>query len=225
MTPAESAVLAARFPAFAAAAARASSPFVERSVVRRLPVGATYLREGDRCAGLALVLDGRIRVCKTSHSGRELTLYHIVAGETCILTASCLLSGTSYPALANVVEEVIAAVIPAEVFLHLFESERAVRSFVFEQFSERLAATMVLVEDIAFKRVDQRAARWLVESADGSGIIGLSHEEIADQLGTARVVVSRLLEDFQSRGWVKLGRRRVEIVDAVSLMQFSHESD
>jgi CRP/FNR family transcriptional regulator len=225
MIPAEAAAVARRFPAFAAAITRADSSVAERMMVKHLPAGAMYLREGDRCAGIALVLEGRLRVAKSSRAGREITLYHIVPGETCILTASCLLSGAVYPAHASVVDHVTAALIPADMFHHLFETEPAVRSFVFDHFADRLAATMTLLEEVAFRRVDQRAARWLVETADAHHVVALSHEEIAAQLGTARVVVSRLLEDFQSRGWVILGRRRVEIGDSQALLTFSNKSD
>ncbi len=225
MIPADATAVARRFPAFAASITRAGSSVAERTMVKHLPAGATYLREGDRCAGIALVLEGRLRVAKSSRTGREITLYHIVPGETCILTASCLLSGAVYPAHASVVDDVTAALIPADVFHHLFETEPAVRTFVFDHFAERLATTMALLEEVAFRRVDQRAARWLVETADIHDVLAFSHEEIAAQLGTARVVVSRLLEDFQSRGWVALGRRRVEVRNAAALLAFSNESD
>lgn len=196
-----------------------------RSAIRHLPAGATYLREGDSCAGIALVLDGRLRVSKSSGSGREITLYHIVPGETCVLTASCLFAGSRYPAMAQVVEDVTAALLPSDVFLQLFETVPDVRLFVLNHFADRLATTMALVEEVAFRRVDQRAARWLAEWGGRQTVLPMSHEEIAAQLGTARVVVSRLLEDFSSRGWVALGRRRVEVLDAAALSAFSNQSD
>ena len=225
MTHAQISAFVTRFPSFSALASPSAAASASRLLFRTLPAGAVYLREGDSCSGIALVLEGRLRVSKSSGGGREITLYHIEPGETCILTASCLFVGSRYPAEAVVTEHVQAVLIPADVFLHLFETDSAVRAFVLSHFTDRLATTMALVEEIAFRRVDQRAARWLADEAGAAGVVQLSHEEIAAQLGTARVVVSRLLEDFQSRGWVTLGRRRVSVQAPNALRAFSNQSD
>jgi len=221
MTPAELDALTAQFPAFASLAGEHRSMLAERTMMRRLPHGATYLHEGDTCAAIALVLEGSLRVSKTSPGGRTISLYDIVPGETCILSASCLLTGARYPARAVAMQAVRAALIPAGVFGQLFDTVPAVRVFVLQHFTERLATTMALVEEVAFRRVDQRAARWLAESA----ALTMTHEEIAAHLGTARVVVSRVLEDFEGRGWVRLGRRRVEPVDRAALRTYGNQSD
>ena len=225
MTPEEARRLVAQFPAFAAVTGADGAAFAERTVLGRVPAGATYLHEGDTCAAIALVIEGRLRVSKASTSGREITLYHIVPGETCILSASCLLAGAHYPANAVVVDDVVAALVPGDVFRRLFDVVPAVRMFVLNHFTERLATTMALVEEVAFRHVDQRAARWLAESGERGEVLTMSHEDIAAHLGSARVVVSRILEDFQSRGWVTLGRRRVEIADADALRAFGNKGD
>lgn len=186
---------------------------------------ASYLREGDTCAAIALVLEGTLRVSKASANGREIALYHIVAGETCILSASCLLAGARYPAQAVVVEDTLAALVPGAVFQRLFDTVPAVRLFVLNQFTDRLATTMALVEEVAFRRVDQRAAGWLASLGGPGTVLTLSHEEMALHLGTARVVVARVLGEFQSRGWVRLGRRRVEVTDPDALRAYSDRSD
>ncbi len=225
MTPTELAALAARFPAFASLAGENRALLAERAMMRRLPEGATYLREGEACAGIALVIEGLLRVGKTSVGGRTISLYEIGPGETCVLSASCLLTGSRYPAQVVVLEPVLAALIPGDVFARLFDTVPAVRRFVLDHFAERLATTMALVEEVAFRRVDQRAARWLAESGTDGGVTTMSHEEIAAHLGTARVVVSRILGDFEGRGWVRLGRRRVETVDREALRRYGNQSD
>jgi CRP/FNR family transcriptional regulator len=197
----------------------------ERGIVRRLPAGTRYLREGDGCAGIALVLSGRLRVAKTSPGGRSITLYHIEPGETCILTASCLLAGSRYPAEAVVVEEVAALLLPGDLFRQYFDTVASVRAFVLDHFTDRLAAVMALVEEVAFRRVDQRVARWLADEDAAGRVVTLSHEGIADHLGTARVVVSRILEDFEARGWLRLGRRRVDVLEPAALRAFGNRSD
>jgi len=224
VTPAELAQVLERFPALAVAGAERQA-LAERAMLRRLPAGTVYLREGDACTGIAFVLDGRIRVAKPSSGGRVITLYHIGPGETCILTASCLLAGNRYPAEAVVVEDVTAALLPPDLFARLFDTAPAMRRFVLDHFTDRLAAVMALVEEVAFRRVDQRLARWLAAEAGAERVITLSHEGIAEHLGTARVVVSRVLGDFEARGWVRLGRRRVEVLAAAALTAFSNQSD
>lgn len=197
-----------------------------RAQMRSLSAGSIYLREGDTCAGIALVVAGRIRVARASASGREITLYHIGPGETCILTASCLLSKAPYPAQATVVEDVTALLVPADVFRHLVATSEPLRAFVFGQFGSRLDTVMALVEEVAFARVDRRLASWLAaEAARQTAPLSLSHEEIASQVGTARVVVSRVLETFEDKGWVTLGRRRIDVRDQAALERYGNQSD
>lgn len=215
------------FPALAALPPAELDTLRARGVVRALPAGASYLREGDACSGIALVLSGRLRVSKTSPTGREITLYFIEPGETCILTAGCLLSHGDYPAHATVVEDARALMIPGDLFRHYVASSEAVRGFVIGHFSGRLASTMALVQEVAFARMDRRVAGWLAQEAKRSGdaSIAVSHEELAGHLGTARVVVSRVLEALEGKGWIRLGRRRVEVRDADTLARFGNQSD
>ena len=216
----------AAFPMLAAIAPAERAQLASRAQMRSLSAGTVYLREGDRCAGIALVTEGRIRVAKTSPTAREITLYHIAPGETCILTASCLLGDAPYPALATVVEDVTALLVPADVFRHLMAASEPVRSFIIGQFGSRLGTVMALVEEVAFARVDRRLANWLAaESGRVATPLAFSHEEIASQIGTARVVVSRVLETFEDKGWVALGRRRVEIRDLAALEAYGNQSD
>jgi CRP/FNR family transcriptional regulator len=226
MTGEERARLVERFPSLAALPAPDQATLLQRGVLRTLPKGAVYLREGDSCAGIALLLDGRIRVSKSAESGREITLYHIEPGETCILTASCLLAGTRYPATAVAADTSVAALLPGAFFRRLVDTAPAVREFVFDHFSERLAAVMALVEEVAFRGVDRRLARWLASEASARpGPVLLSHEELAAHIGTARVVVSRVLAEFESRGWLRLGRRRVEVLSREALAAFGNQGD
>lgn len=214
------------FPMLSALAPAERAALEARAQMRSLSAGTVYLREGDSCAGIALVVAGRIRVSRASASGREITLYHIGPGETCILTASCLLSNAPYPAQATVVEEVTALLVPADVFRHLVAASEPLRAFVFGQFGSRLDTVMALVEEVAFARVDRRLASWLAAEADRlDAPLSLSHEEIASQVGTARVVVSRVLETFEDKGWVTLGRRRVDIRDRAALAAYGNQSD
>jgi CRP/FNR family transcriptional regulator len=227
VTPQELARAQARFPALAAVAPAERQLLAARGMVRALPAGTVYLREGESCAYIALVLQGRLRVSRSAPSGREITLYHIEPGETCILSASCLLAGAAYPAQATVVDDVEALLVPGDLFRHLVATSEPVRTFVIGHFGDRLATVMALIEEVAFRQVDRRLASWLAAEAGGrtGHVVALSHEQIADQVGTARVVVSRILESFGERRWIGQGRRRVEVLDPGALAAFGNRSD
>lgn len=194
--------------------------------VRRvtLPSGTFYLQEGDRCASLALVGSGNIRVFKVSESGREITLYHVQPGESCLLNVSCLLTGRPVPASARVEEPVEAVVVTEILFRKWMAESEQMREYVFGLLAERFAAITTLIEEVAFKRMDQRLAAYLVEGfGDGKaserGIVA-THERIAADLGTAREVVSRLLKDFERQEAIRLGRGRIDLRSEPILRSF-----
>lgn len=207
--------LLARFPFLD----RLSDP-VRRRVLEEgravtLPAGAFICQEGDSCVGLALVLDGRVRVYKSSPEGRELTLYHIEPGASCILTASCVLSGWAFPAFARAETEVRAWLLPAATFQAVYAADPVWQRFVNGLLAERLVDVIALVEEVAFQRLDARLARHLLARAgDGPDpVVHATHEALADDLGSAREVVSRLLKAFEDEGLVALGRAQVRIMD------------
>ncbi|MEM1056949.1 MAG: Crp/Fnr family transcriptional regulator [Bacteroidota bacterium] len=185
-----------------------------------LDPGALICLEGDRCVSLPFVLSGEARVYRTSASGRGLTLYRIAPGESCILTASCLLSGHPFPAFAEAATPVEAALLPADVFVRTFAEVPALREHVFGLLARRLGAVIELVDAVAFLRVDERLARYLAENADTNGHLARTHEALAEALGTSREVVSRTLKEFERRGWVALARGSVTIQDASGLRNY-----
>jgi CRP/FNR family transcriptional regulator len=195
------------------------------AAVVRLDAGEYFLREGDTCRHFAILVSGRIRVFKLGEGGHEITLYHVGPGEACPLNVSCILSDREVPAMAMVEEAVEAVLIPAAEFRRLVARYEPLRSFIFRMFSTRLTDVMSLVEEVAFRRMDQRLARRLEElfgQGDGSRPeIGITHAEIAGELGTAREVVSRLLKDFERRGALHLSRGRVRLQSAELLRKIA----
>lgn len=191
--------------------------------------GAEVYREGDNCRGVAFVGEGRIRVFKRHELGREITLYHVMPAESCLLTASCVLSGLRYPATAIVESDhpVEAVVFPPEQFNSWVNEHQVVRDYVFSLLSHRLADMMALIEEITFGKMDSRIAHFLIEKFTGEGTflrsIHITHEQIADELGTAREVVSRLLKEFEKAGAVELGRGRVRMTNERLLRAFAGE--
>lgn len=168
--------------------------------------------EGDSCAGIAFLLSGEIRVYKCGESGREITLYEIGPGETCILNASCILGDNAYPANAVTTEACTLVLVPAQDFKRLLDGDGTMRTFVFSLLSQRLTEVMALVHEVAFGRLDERLVEYLVEkSADGK--LAATHQKIANDLGTSREVVSRLLKDFERQGRVLLARNEIRLAE------------
>lgn len=178
-----------------------------------LPSGATVFDERQPCLGFPFVLGGAIRVLKVSANGRELPLYRVVAGESCIITSSCLLGHADYNARGVTEGATSLALLPRELFDEML-GEPAFRDFVFLLFSERMADLMQLVEEVAFRKLDQRLAGLLL----GKGrVLHTTHQQLADELGSVREIVSRLLKGFAEQGMVRLGREQVEVLDAAGL--------
>jgi CRP/FNR family transcriptional regulator len=176
-----------------------------------LSAGKRIYSEGDSCSAIALVLSGEIRVYKIGQSGREITLYEIGPGETCILNASCILAGQGYPAYAATVEETDLLLVPSAEFRRMVSVHEQMREFVFTLLSKRLSGVMELVEEVAFGRMDERLAEYLMErSSDGR--LETTHQKIANDLGTSREVVSRLLKDLEHKGKVRLSRNEILLI-------------
>jgi CRP/FNR family transcriptional regulator len=205
------------FPKLAALEPDARDRLVAEAHPVTLPAGITLFRDGDACTNYLLVLDGSVRVQKTSSNGREITLYRVGDGQTCILTTSCLLAGERYPAEGVTETEVRAIALPGALFQALLAGSTGFRQFVFAVYARRIADLITLVEEVAFERMDLRLAARLRDGADRDGMVNATHQELATELGTAREVVSRLLKDFEHRGLVALHRGRIELHDRDAL--------
>ena len=182
-----------------------------------VPAGAVLFDVQQPCQGFPLVTAGSIRVVKPAANGRELPLYRVVPGESCIITTSCLLGHADYNARGIADTESTLVLLPRDLFDQLLD-QPAFRSFVFNLFSERIADLMQLVEEVAFRKLDQRLAGLLL----GKGhTIHATHQQLADELGSVREMVSRLLKNFAEQGLVRLGREQVEILDPAGLRRIT----
>jgi CRP/FNR family transcriptional regulator len=188
--------------------------FSRHATLARIPAGRDVMAEGDRVEAIPLLISGLIRVFRIGESGREITLYRFGRGECCVLTADSILGHRLFPACAQVEQEAEVAFVPAAVFDSWLARSSAWRQFVFEAMSRRLMSLMETLDDVAFGRMDARVASLLLASSrQGEAKIRMTHQEIADELGTSREVVSRILEDFQARGHLRLSRGLVEILE------------
>ena len=210
MKPAE---LVALYPVLGKLPAGLLQRIVDAMQMLSVPAGTVVFDEHQPCRGFPFVLAGAIRVAKLSSSGRELPLYRVLAGESCIISSSCLLGHADYNARGVSEGPTTLALLPRPLFDEML-GEPAFRDFVFALFSERMAELMQLVEEVAFRKLDQRLAALLL----GKGrVVHATHQQLADDLGSVREMVSRLLKGFAEQGLVRLGREQVEVLDAAGL--------
>ncbi len=176
--------------------------------------GTRMFEVGDPCQGFPLLIEGEIQVERMSASGRRILLYTLAPGDSCILSVSSLLGQGRYPASGIVSADAVGATIPRPEFIRLLEKEELFRTYVFRFFSERITSLMSLIEDLACHKIGHRLGRIL---ADGPAKLEMTHQDLASRLGTIREVISRNLKEFEDKGWIKLGRGRIEIIDAAML--------
>ena len=187
----------------------------------RATAGARMFSEGDVCHSFVLVTSGEIRVAKTAANGREIELYRVLPGDSCILTVSCLLGGAAYPASGVAAGELSGVEIPKALFDRLVTKSPAFRQFIFSFIAERLALLMALIEQVAFQRLDARLAAALLR---GRPQVNRTHQALADELGSVREVISRLLKEFESQALIRLDRGVIYVLDAPRLAQISSPS-
>jgi CRP/FNR family transcriptional regulator len=179
----------------------------------QVPAGARLFDEGAPCQGFPLVLRGAVRVARGAANGRSLELYRVTPGELCVVSTSCLFGQQALTAHGDAVEPTELVLLSPAGF-ERWAAHEPFRRYVFGVFADRLADLMALAEAVAFQRLDQRLAAALL----GHGAtLHVTHQALADELGTAREIVTRLLRRFEQRGWVALGRERIELRDAAAL--------
>ncbi|MDM7932753.1 Crp/Fnr family transcriptional regulator [Tabrizicola sp.] len=201
-----------RFAGLKSLPAEVAQRLVAGSKVVQLPAGARVFEPGQHADNLLLLLSGTVRVQQRSETGREVFLYRVNAGESCVLTTACMLADEDYSAEGLTETEVEAVVIPRKLFDELAGRSDIFRSFIFRAYSRRIADLFSLIDDIVFQRVDVRLAARLLDLAQ-DGVVQATHQVLAVELGTAREVISRTLGEFQRRGWVEQARGVIRILD------------
>lgn len=195
-------------------AARRLQALPEQSV----PKGAVLFRAGDAAQGFVVVLQGRIEVHLTGPSGREILLYSVEPGQSCVQTTLGLMAGEPYSGEAFAATEAKVVIIPRPVFLQLMESEAAFRGFVLTALGRRMQDVTRLLEQVAFATIESRLAAALLDMAEADQVQA-TQAELAARIGSAREVVTRRLDAFQRAGWVETDRGTVRITDRLALEQ------
>lgn len=212
-----------RFAGLSRLAPEIKAKLLTESRVAGVPRDTEIFGPGKAPENLLLLLDGTVRVQQTSESGREVFLYRVTAGESCVLTTACLLAYEDYTAEGLAETDLKAVLVPRTTFDELVARSPEFRRFVFTAYARRITDLFHVIEEVAFRRIDVRLAHKLLAFVGEDGTLQATHATLATELGSVREVVSRQLQEFQRRGWVELGRGVVRITAPAALRRLAEE--
>lgn len=197
----------------------------DSAVKRRVEKGKILHKSSGECLGLVIVEEGQLRAFVLSEGGKEITLFRLFELDFCLFTASCVFSGIQFDVSIEVEKDTEFWLIPPNVYRDLMEKSTAVANYTNELMASRFSEVMWLIEQVMFKSFDKRLAAFLIEESniENSDRLEITHERIANHLGSAREVVTRMLKYFQNEGAVKLSRGAVEIADRKKLSEIADD--
>jgi len=210
------------FPDFPGVSADLRRHLVKRSQQLHVPQGAEVFAPGGNVDALLILLSGTLRVEKLAKTGREIVFYRVHGGESCILTAACLLAEMPYAATGVAETDLNLLSVPKAAFDDLMACSSEFRGLIFQAYSKRITDLMQVVEEVAFGQIDIRLASRLIDHAEDGIRIVATQQQIATELGTACEVVSRRLGEFQRRGWIEVRRGIVRLRDKDALRRLAH---
>jgi CRP/FNR family transcriptional regulator len=210
------------YPILAKLSPALRSGFEQEAWELEFPAGRALFDVGSYCRSFLFLTSGSLNVISYQDS-RQILLFTIRPGEWCWLTATCLLAGRPHMACGIVSERITAIAISGELFLQLVSESKEFRRLVLRFFGEGLSQLMTLIQEVTFQRVDQRLAAILAGKGER---ITITHQELADELGSVREVVSRILRDFERQGYLQRGRGQIRILNRAALEEIArHEGD
>lgn len=211
------------FPVWSKLTPRQRETLSGAALDRTVPKGSVIHRDHLECTGLVLVGSGQLRAYILSEDGREVTIYRLLDGDVCLFSASCILHNIQFDVSIEAEKDTQVLVIPPEVYRALMEESAPVANYTNDLMSSRFSEVMWRIEQIMWKSFDRRLANFLLEESalEGTDTLSITHEKIAQHLGSAREVVTRMLRCFQQEGLVKLSRSRVELLDCKGLAQLA----
>lgn len=208
------------FPQLSALDAAHLALIRDRVGFKTLSHGEVAYRQGSECPAYVMCLEGRTRTFKVSESGREILLYRVGPGETCVLTTSCLLAQKTFPAESAAEELTQLAALPASVFHDLMSASAPFRRFVLDDYGQLIGSLITLVDEVAFASLDIRLARLLLAESAQTGVVHKTHQELALDLGSVREVVSRHLGEWERAGWIHRERGHITVADRTNLERY-----
>jgi CRP/FNR family transcriptional regulator, anaerobic regulatory protein len=200
--------------------------FLKESIVKKqFALGESMRSNSDNCSGLFLIYSGQVRAYIVSESGKEITLYRLFERDVCIFSASCMMKNISFDIFIEVEKNAEAYLIPTSAYRKLSKESLAVQTFTNDLMASRFSEVMWIMEQALFTSFDKRLANFLMEQAniEESDVLAITHEKIANHLGTAREVVTRMLKYFQNEGMVTLNRGTIVIRDYSKLNRMLEE--
>jgi len=192
---------------------------LENSAILTHYAKGEHILTGLECLGMILVNEGQIRAYITSDDGRQITLYRLFEHDLCLLTASCMMSNIQFTIYMTAEADTDIWVIPPDIYEHMMDSSLTISNYSHQIMAARLSDVMWTMEQVMWKSFDKRLATFLVEESNitGEDTLYITHEKIADHLGSAREVVTRMLRHFQSDGLVKLSRGAIQLLNRKEL--------
>ena len=193
-------------------------------ITRKIQKGTVVHNGRMDCLGLLLVRSGQLRAYSLSDEGREITLYRLFDRDICLFSASCMMRSLQFDVIISAEKDTDLWIIPTEVYRTIMEESAPVANYTNELIATRFSEVMWRVEQVLWKSMDKRVAAFLTEEAaiEGTNTLKITHETIANHLGSHREVITRMLRYFQSEGLVRLSRGTVEILDADQLEQLQN---
>ena len=192
---------------------------LDYTAVRTVPAGTVVHNGAVECTGFLLVRSGQLRAYTLSEEGREVTIYRLFDHDCCLFSAACIMSSLQFEVIIETEKDSEIFIIPPSVYQKLMNESLPVSKYTNDLMASRFSEVMWLMEQIMWKSFDKRLAAFLVEESgiEGTTLLKVTHEKIANHMGTAREVVTRMLRYFQGEGLVKLSRGTIEITDAPGL--------
>ncbi|MBU0603814.1 MAG: Crp/Fnr family transcriptional regulator [Gammaproteobacteria bacterium] len=210
-----------RFPALDALPPAERKELLDNSSEVRLSAGETGYREGDACSNFILRIEGWSRIQRLSANGREVLLYRVGPGDSCVLTTSCLLGVARYPAASTAETDLREVAIAGTTFRTLLNQSEPFRQFVFEHYGRLLSDMITLLDALKFRRLDARLAELLLARTVDGLTLADTHSRIATDLGSTREPVGRILKQWARKDWITMARGRIEVIDRDALTELA----
>jgi CRP/FNR family transcriptional regulator len=209
------------FPVWKELTSEQQNLLAQSVIQRNFAKGERIHGTGKVCLGFLIIKKGQLRTYMISDNGREVTLYHLYDREMCLFSASCIMQNVQFDVFIQAEKETEVLQIPASLYHQLMNESLPMAKYTNDLMATHFTDVMWLVEQILFKRIDQRLAGFLLEQVknENSDTFTMTHESIAQHLGTAREVVTRMLKYFQSEKWVSLGRGQIKIQNETQLQR------
>ena len=200
------------FPYFRNASSHVVRMILSKGRYKTVPPKLILQMEGLPCNHIGFVLSGEKRVFKASETGKEITIGGVEPGEFCIINAACIIADAVYPANIVTLNSVEMMILSAQDFRNMIANYDEMRRFTFWLISQSFSDVMELIEEIVFKRMDERLFEYLIKKSENNKL-KTTHQRIASDLGTAREVITRLLGDFEKKGLVHLSKNLIQLTN------------